>query len=88
MPAKYFEIHHGIDGVAVGGDFADTDLESELNLIRLNVISPVHLAKRVVKKNLQDFRCTAVYWYFVVIMWLPFYVIIYVAPYLSRKERF
>jgi len=46
------------------------------------------LAKRVVKKNLQDFRCTAVYWYFVVVMWLPFYFIIYIAPYLSRKERF
>src|SRR5438067_831692 len=36
-------------GVGVGGDFArSTDLESELNLIRLNVISPVHLTKRVV----------------------------------------
>src|SRR5438270_5408682 len=43
-------------GVGVGGDFADTDLESELNLIRLNVISPVHLAKRVVKDMLQQGR--------------------------------
>ena len=41
-------------GVGVGGDFADTDLESELNLIRLNVISPVHLTKRVVKDMLEQ----------------------------------
>jgi uncharacterized protein len=40
-------------GVGVGGDFAYTDLDSELNLIRLNVISPVHLSKRVVKDMLQ-----------------------------------
>jgi uncharacterized protein len=37
-------------GVGVGGDFAsETDLKDELNLINLNVISTVHLAKRVVK---------------------------------------
>ena len=37
-------------GVGVGGDFArDTDLKDELNLINLNVVAPVHLAKRVVK---------------------------------------
>jgi uncharacterized protein len=37
-------------GVGVGGDFArDTDLQEELNLINLNVVSTVHLAKRVVK---------------------------------------
>jgi len=42
-------------GVGVGGDFArDTELESELNLIRLNVTSPVHLTKRVVKDMLQQ----------------------------------
>lgn len=34
-------------GVGVGGPFLETDLEGELNLIRLNVISTVHLAKRV-----------------------------------------
>ncbi|HZU24998.1 MAG TPA: SDR family NAD(P)-dependent oxidoreductase [Bryobacteraceae bacterium] len=35
-------------GVGVSGDFArGTDLRDELNLINLNVISPVHLAKRV-----------------------------------------
>jgi short-subunit dehydrogenase len=35
-------------GVGVGGDFAsDTDLPAELNLIDLNVKSPVHLAKRL-----------------------------------------
>ncbi len=37
-------------GVGVGGDFArETDLRDELNLINLNVVSTVHLAKRVVK---------------------------------------
>lgn len=37
-------------GVGVGGDFArETDLEDELNMINLNVVSSVHLAKRVVK---------------------------------------
>ena len=41
-------------GVGVSGDFASTDLEAELNLIRLNVISPVHLAKRVVNDMLQQ----------------------------------
>ncbi|OUL29162.1 SDR family NAD(P)-dependent oxidoreductase [Nostoc sp. 106C] len=37
-------------GVGVGGDFArETDLQEELNLINLNVVSSVHLAKRVLK---------------------------------------
>jgi len=37
-------------GVGVGGDFArETDLKDELNLINLNVVSSVHLAKRIVK---------------------------------------
>ena len=37
-------------GVGVGGDFArETDLKDELNLIELNVVSSVHLAKRVLK---------------------------------------
>jgi short-subunit dehydrogenase len=37
-------------GVGVGGDFArETDLKDELNLINLNVVSTVHLAKRVVR---------------------------------------
>lgn len=35
-------------GVGVAGDFArETSLGDELNLLRLNVLSPVHLAKRV-----------------------------------------
>ncbi|MGF2034070.1 MAG: SDR family NAD(P)-dependent oxidoreductase [Nostoc sp. CmiVER01] len=36
-------------GVGVGGKFTETDLKEELNLIDLNVVSSVHLAKRVVK---------------------------------------
>ncbi len=42
-------------GVGVSGDFAhDTDLEDELNLINLNVVSTVHLAKRVLPNMLAD----------------------------------
>jgi uncharacterized protein len=37
-------------GVGVGGEFShETDLQDELNLINLNVVSSVHLAKRVVR---------------------------------------
>lgn len=41
-------------GVGVSGDFArETELAAELNLIRLNVVSPVHLAKRVLPDMLE-----------------------------------
>ena len=37
-------------GVGVGGDFVNgTDLDEELNMINLNVVSTVHLAKHVLK---------------------------------------
>jgi uncharacterized protein len=37
-------------GIGVGGDFArETDLNDELRLINLNVVSQVHLAKRVLQ---------------------------------------
>jgi short-subunit dehydrogenase len=36
-------------GVGVGGPFVETDLQEELNLINLNVVSSVHLAKHVVR---------------------------------------
>ena len=36
-------------GVGVGGLFAETDLDEEINLVRLNVEGTVHLAKRAVK---------------------------------------
>jgi heme/copper-type cytochrome/quinol oxidase subunit 3 len=52
------------------------------------VLLAVATFKPVVKKTLLDFRCTAIYWYFIVIMWLPFYFIIFIVPFLSRKERF
>jgi len=42
-------------GVGVSGDFVnETDLDDELNLIRLNVIAPVHLAKLVIKDMVQQ----------------------------------
>jgi uncharacterized protein len=34
-------------GVGVSGDFVGNDLQAELNLLKLNVVSPVHLARRV-----------------------------------------
>ena len=43
------------------------------------------LFKPIVKKHLLDFRCTAVYWYFVALVWVPFYFIIFVEPWLQRK---
>ena len=36
------------------------------------------LVRPIVKKQLLDFRCTAVYWVFVILMWLPFYFIVFV----------
>jgi uncharacterized protein len=36
-------------GVGVGGAFLETDLEAELNLINLNVVSVVHLTKHVLR---------------------------------------
>jgi uncharacterized protein len=36
-------------GVGVDGAFIETDLKDELNLIDLNIVSSVHLAKRVIK---------------------------------------
>ena len=39
----------------------------------------------ITKKQLLDVRATAVYWYFVVLIWVPFYFIVYVMPYYSRK---
>jgi short-subunit dehydrogenase len=39
-------------GVGVGGKFAETDLDKELNIVQLNVTSTVHLAKRVVREML------------------------------------
>lgn len=37
-------------GVGVSGPFVETDLAAELNLVRLNVVSTVHLAKYIVKE--------------------------------------
>lgn len=41
-------------GVGVGGKFAETDLDSEINLVRLNVESTVHLSKYAVRKMLSQ----------------------------------
>lgn len=34
-------------GIGIGGEFTETDLKDEINLINLNVISAVHLVKRI-----------------------------------------
>ena len=43
------------------------------------------LVRPITKKQLLDVRATAVYWYFVIFVWVPFYFIVYVMPYYSRK---
>ena len=40
-------------GIGVGGLFAETDLDTEINIVRLNVESTVHLSKRVVQHMLK-----------------------------------
>ena len=40
-------------GVGVQGRFADTSIEDEINLINLNVISTIHLAKHIVQDMLE-----------------------------------
>jgi short-subunit dehydrogenase len=34
-------------GIGAGGEFVSNDLDAELRVVKLNVVSPVHLAKRV-----------------------------------------
>jgi heme/copper-type cytochrome/quinol oxidase subunit 3 len=43
------------------------------------------LFKPITKKHLLDFRCTAVYWYFVALVWVPFYFVIFIEPWMRRK---
>ena len=43
------------------------------------------LVRPIEKSQLLDARCSAVYWYFVVISWLPFYVVVWLLPHLTRK---
>ena len=46
----------------------------------------VYAVKRpVMKKTLLDFRCLAVYWYFVALWWVPFFFLIYIEPWMRRK---
>jgi uncharacterized protein len=40
-------------GVGVHGSFAESDLAAHMNLIQLNVVSPVHLARRVLPDMLE-----------------------------------
>ncbi len=37
-------------GIGVGGLFVDTDLQTEINIVRVNVESTVHIAKHAVRK--------------------------------------
>jgi len=42
-------------GIGVSGDFSrETDLKDELRLLQLNVVSPLHLTKRLVKDMLEN----------------------------------
>jgi uncharacterized protein len=35
-------------GIGLGGPFADSDLEAQMNLLQLNVAGPVHLTRRII----------------------------------------
>ncbi len=51
-----------------------------------NVLLHVYvLVRPVTKKRYLDVRCAAVYWYFVVLSWIPFFFLIYVQPWMHRK---
>lgn len=39
----------------------------------------------LLKKHLLDLRCTAIYWWFVILMWVPFYFVVYIEPWMRRK---
>jgi heme/copper-type cytochrome/quinol oxidase subunit 3 len=43
------------------------------------------VTRPVMKKTLLDFRCLAVYWYFVIASWVPFYYLIFIEPWMRRK---
>lgn len=43
-------------GIGVGGLFEDTDLDTELKMVKLNCVGVVHLAKLVVRHN-ASFEC-------------------------------
>jgi len=43
-------------GVGVGGKFAETDLDEEINLVRLNVEGTLHITKRVVQHMVKNGR--------------------------------
>jgi len=41
-------------GVGIGGEFIKTDLKEEVNLINLNIVSSIHLSKRVLKDMMKN----------------------------------
>jgi uncharacterized protein len=41
-------------GVGVSGSFVDTDLKSEIDMVQLNVVSTLHLAKFIVKEMVKQ----------------------------------
>ena len=51
-----------------------------------NLLILIYLSfKPATKKRFLDVRCAAVYWYFVILSWLPFFVMIFVQPWMHRK---
>ena len=43
------------------------------------------LTRPVIKKTLLDYRCLAIYWYFVIASWVPFFYLIFIEPWMRRK---
>ena len=80
------------------GGMSETEYKTHMSLwamLAVHVIAAVgemsllvvySFVRPIVKTQLLDSRCTAVYWYFVVVSWLPFYVIVWLLPHLARKS--
>jgi short-subunit dehydrogenase len=56
LPGRRLDVAAINAGAGLGGPFAETDLEQELELVDLNVRSSVHLAKRVVQQMVAQGR--------------------------------
>jgi len=49
------------------------------------VLTALVFADPVEGKSYSDVNDSALYWYFVVLIWIPFYFIVYVMPFYSRR---
>ena len=62
---------HSLHAIAVTGEIA--------------VLLVYSLVRPLTKKQFLDIRTTAVYWYFVVLTWVPLFAIVHLSSYVGRK---